>query len=421
MKKIGLILLLILAASLSMAQGSGGVNAPEHRDKPYLILVSIDGFRWDFQDLHDTPALDRVAASGVRAERMIPVFPTLTFPNHYSIATGLYPANHGLIGNRFPSKDRSRFYSLRDRNAVQDGSWYRGQPVWVAAEKAGIVTAAYYFVGTEADVDGVPMTYWHSFDETVSGEDRVDKALEWLSMPEDTRPHIITLYFEDVDQATHRFAAGSPESIAAVERVDGYLARLLDGLESLPIAEDIYLVIVSDHGQLAFAEGEYPFIISDVVDLGGLTVVDHGASTYIYLPEPDRERAIALRDEINAAWEHGTAMLREDTPASWRVNEEAGFADVILVGDPGYTALSRLSGPLTIKSTHGWPPDVEAMHGFFIASGPRLPEGETIGPINVVDVYPFMMEILELQITAPVDGDPHRLVDLLERRGTGSD
>ena len=409
-----LIPLLTLSVSLVFAQGSGGVNVPEHRDKPYLLLISIDGFRWDFQDLHDTPTLDQLATDGVRAERMVPVFPTLTFPNHFSIATGLYPANHGLIGNRFPSKDRSRFYSLRDREAVQDGSWYGGEPVWIAAENAGMVTAAYYFVGTEADVDGINMTYWHQFDASVPGAERVDKAIEWLSMPTATRPHLITLYFEDVDTATHQFAAGSPESIAAVERVDGYLARLLDGIEALPIADDVYIIIVSDHGQRAFVDGAVPFIISDAVDLDGLTVVDHGASTYIYFPEPDRERAVTIRDTINTRWEHGKAMLREQTPESWRTTEEAGFADIILVADPGYGALSGLREPSSVKSTHGWSPEVQAMHGFFLASGPRMPNGETIGPINVVDVYPLMMEILGLPVTTTIDGDASALVPLLQ-------
>ena len=148
------ICLFLITCSTAFAAGSGGTNAPGQRDKPYLILVSIDGFRWDYQALYDTPTLDRIATSGVRADAMIPVFPTLTFPNHYSIATGLYPANHRLIGNKFPSKDRRRMYSLSDREAVQDGSWYGGNPVWVEAENAGLVTAAYYFVGTEAPVNG---------------------------------------------------------------------------------------------------------------------------------------------------------------------------------------------------------------------------------------------------------------------------
>lgn len=408
------ILFVLFFSSAAFAAGSGGVNAPDQRGKPYLILVSIDGFRWDYQDRYDTPTLDRIAASGVRAERMIPVFPTLTFPNHYSIATGLFPANHRLIGNEFPSKDRSRFYAMSDRSAVQDGSWYGGQPVWVAAEKAGMVTAAYFFVGTEAPVDGVPLTYWHPFVASVPGEDRVDKVLDWLSMPEERRPHMITLYFEDVDTATHRFAPGSPQSIASIRQVDDYLDRLLVGIDKLPVAENVYVVIVSDHGQSAFIDGHTPFILDSVVDLDDLTVVDHGASTYIYFPTPDIDRATAIRDDINDAWENGTAMLRDDAPEEWHVTREAGFADVILVADPGHIALSRSRGPLAVKSTHGWAPDFENMHGIFLATGPRLPEGVRLPAIDNIDVYPLMMKILEIPISTPIDGDPDLLGNLLE-------
>ena len=219
------------------AGGSGGKNLPGQQNKPYLILISIDGFRWDYQDRYDTPAMDRIAADGIRADAMQPVFPTLTFPNHYSIATGLYPANHGLIGNRFFSPDRGRFYSLYDRHTVQDGSWYGGEPVWVAAERNGMVTAAYYFVGTEAPVNDIPLSHWRPFDPSVSGSRRVEQVLDWLNMEDEQRPHLITLYFEDVDSATHQHGPGSSQSIAAIERVDGYLGQLIAGIEALSIAE----------------------------------------------------------------------------------------------------------------------------------------------------------------------------------------
>ena len=413
-KRLALLCLLI-ACTAVQASGSGGVNAARHRDKPTLVLVSIDGFRWDFQALHDTPTLDRIAANGLRAERMIPVFPTLTFPNHYSIATGLYPANHGLIGNRFPSPDRRRFYALSDREAVQDGSWYGGEPVWVAAEKAGMVTAAYFFIGTEADVGGVSMTYWNAYDESIPGEDRVDQVIDWLAMPDDRRPHFITLYFEDVDTMTHRHGPGSEQSIAAVGRVDGYLDRLLSRMEDLPVADNLYLVIVSDHGHVPFVEDEMPFIVGSVADIDDLRVVDHGASTYIYLPRTDRARAARIRDRINESWAHGTAMLAEETPDAWRVSSEAGFADVILVADPGYAALARPIERMSLKSTHGWAPEAPGMHAYFLASGPRLPKGETIGPSDAVDVYPLMMEILGLPITARIDGNSEKLVPLLRK------
>ena len=153
--------------------GSGGINDIDKRALPYVVLVSFDGFRWDYQDRFATPGMDRLAAAGVRTQSLQPVFPTVTFPNHYSIATGLNPSSHGIVANSFPSRDRQRWYSLSDPSAVGDGSWYGGEPAWVAAESSGMVAAAYYFVGTEAEIGGIRPTYWQPFDASVPGDIRV--------------------------------------------------------------------------------------------------------------------------------------------------------------------------------------------------------------------------------------------------------
>lgn len=405
----------LLSASAAFGAGSGGVNSAEHLDKPYLILVSIDGFRWDYLERFETPALESLAVAGVRAERMIPVFPTLTFPNHYSIATGLYPANHGLIGNRFLSKDRLRLYSLRDRDAVQDGAWYGGNPIWLAAEKSGMVTAAYFFVGTEAAVDGVSMTYWNAFDASVPGMHRVEQVLDWLSLPAEKRPHFLTLYFEDVDTATHNFGPGSSQSIAAIRRVDGYLAALIEGIAKQPFSAQVYLVVVSDHGQAARRNDAEPFILEHVTSLDDLTVVDHGAAAFVYVQGSDAGRPAAIRDAINASWRHGKAMLRDEVPENWHVTKEAGFAEIIVQADPGYLVYSTAERARARSvGDHGWAPEYEKMHGIFLAAGPRLPKNWRIGAIEAVDVYPLMMEILDLPITTPIDGDRERLKSLLQ-------
>ena len=414
--KVFISILLLTMSVMAQANGSGGINAPEHRDKPYLVLISIDGFRWDYQDLYDTLALDRIAANGVRAERLVPVFPTLTFPNHYSIATGLYPANHGLVGNTFPNAARTDWYSISMRETVQDGRWYGGEPVWVAAEKAGMVTAAYFFVGTEADIQGVPMTYWHQFDDSVPGRDRVDQVLEWLTMSEEQRPHLLTLYFEDVDKATHRYGPGSAKSIAAIEKVDRYLETLLDGIEALAHGNEVYVVVVSDHGQMEKRRAEEEILIIDkVVDTTDLIILDHGAAAFIYIPGNDSVRAAKIRDEINAEWAHGKAMLRRDTPDKWRIAEDGRFADVFVQADPGYLVFSTTARVENLsRGDHGWAPEAEGMHGIFVASGPRLPKEGKIEAISAVDVYPLMMEILGLPLTTPIDGDPDKLVPLLQ-------
>ena len=396
--------------------GSGGINAADQRDKPYLILISIDGFGRDFQDLTDTPALDRIANSGVRADALVPVFPALTFPNHYSIATGLYPANHGLVGNRFPSKDRRSYYSLRDRETVEDGSWYHGEPIWVAAEKSGMVSAAFFFVGTEADIGGVRLSYWNSFDESISGKRRVDQMLDWLAMPDDKRPHLLMLYFEHVDTATHRGGPGSQRSISSIKQVDGYIGRLLAGIDRMSIADDVYVVVVSDHGQAAVISDAEPFVIDTVVNIDGLTVVNHGSVAFLYLPESDQRRAEAISTAINNVWEHGKAMLRHETPDSWHVTTDSGFADVIVQANTGYTVYSSRdlwSHSSASIGDHGWAPEIEEMHGIFLATGPRLPKEKRIPAINAVDVYPLLMEILGIPLEAPIDGNPSTLPDLL--------
>lgn len=392
---------------------AAGFNAPGKLDSPYLVLVSIDGFGSGYQARYETPALDRLAARGVRAKALRPVFPTLTFPNHYSIATGLYPAEHGIVGNDFPDEQRTRWYSLWDRNAVEDGSWYNGEPVWVVAEQHGLVTAAYYFVGTEAAIQGVSPTYWHRYDETVPGEDRVDQVLEWLSMPVESRPHVVTLYFEDVDDAGHEGGPGTALLAAAIRQVDGYVGRLLDGIAALELADQVYVVVVSDHGQSAYVDAGTPFIIADVLDLDGLKIIDGGSYASIYLAGSDSARALAIRDAINESWNNGRAYLRAETPAAWRVDDNPRFPDVFVVADPGHAVLSQRDRAHRIKpGDHGWAPEFRDMHGIFVAAGPRLPRGTVIGEISVVDVYPMMIEVLG------IDADGHRagpLVDVLKR------
>ncbi len=395
--------------------GSGGINAPAQRDKPYLILISIDGFRWDYQDLYKTPALDRLAARGVRAESLQPVFPTLTFPNHYSIATGLYPANHGIVANDFPDPDSGDWYQYKTARIVQQGRWYGGEPIWVAAEKSGMVAAAFFFVGTEADIGGIKPTYWNRFDANISGSRRVAQVLKWLAMPIEMRPHLITLYFEHVDNDSHQYGVGSKESIAEIKRVDRYLGKLMGGLDKLPFSEEIYIVLVSDHGQSSYDLETKVLILDGFLDLKGISVVDGGTYSYLFFDEKDPVRARQLRDQINLHWRHGRAWLPGETPDHWHVTEDSRFADVIVQPDPHYGVVSSRDKLHKMnRGDHGWDPSFKDMHGVFLAAGPRLPEGETIGTIDNVDIYPLMMEILEIPLTTPIDGDPDKLLQLLE-------
>jgi len=398
----------------SYAKGTGGNNAVHQQDKPYLILISVDGFRWDYMDRYPTPNMDRISAGGSTAERLRPVFPTLTFPNHYSIATGLYPAHHGLVGNEFHEPKRDLWYSMRDRKTVEDRWFYNGEPIWVTAETQGMVAASFFFVGTEAPVNGVSPTHWRSFDKKITGEERVDQVLTWLAEPEEDRPHIFTLYFEDVDDHSHWYGPDSTENIEAISQVDTYIGRLLDGLEQLPFAQDINIILLSDHGQGAYLEDPQPYLLTEHVNLNEMSIIEGGSYLFLYFDHEDPQRAKDIVSTVNESWKHGRAYLPHDAPANWHIENNPRFPDVILTPQAGHAVLSTAEKSVKINAgDHGWAPEDPDMQGFFLACGPNIKAGESLGTVYNIDVYPLMLSILGLEPPELMDGDAGRLAETL--------
>ena len=213
-----------------------------------MVLVSYDGLRHDYLERVDTPAFDRMMATGVVADALIPVFPSLTFPGHYSIATGLYPSRHGIVGNQFYDPARGEAFSYRDTDDAQDGSWWRGEPIWLTAERQGMTTAAMFFPGTEAAIGGLRPSRWRTYDGRLPNRSRVDEVLQWLRLPPDERPHLITMYFSMVDGAGHDLGLDTGELDEAIGSADRWLGELLSAVEQVPYAEHVYVVVVSDHG-----------------------------------------------------------------------------------------------------------------------------------------------------------------------------
>ena len=386
--------------------GTGGVNAPETLDKPYVVLVSFDGFRHDYLDLYPTPNFDRVAARGVIAEALVPPYPSLTFPAHYTIATGLHPERHGLVGNRFYDPARGDEYSYRDRGDVEDGTWYGGEPIWVTAETQGMVAAAMLFVGTEADVGGVRPTFWTRYADRGSRRGRVDRVLDWLALPPRRRPHLVTLYFSSVDGAGHRGGPASPAVAEAVGQVDAALGRLLDGIDALPHGAAVSVVLLSDHGMAATRTA---VDLGAIADLRGVRAVVSGPGANLFVPG-GAARARAVRDDINdgtgdgSALAGGRAYLRGEVPAALRYRADPRIGDVVIVADPG--VMFELGRPSPPAGMHGWDPRHPDMHGIFIAAGPDIRPGRRIGAVDSVHVYPFLARLLRLAPNPDIDGDP---------------
>src|SRR5688572_15430716 len=213
-----------------------------------VILISFDGFRWDYETKAPAPNLRSLAARGVRAESLIPSFPTKTFPNHYTIVTGLYPGHHGIVANNIHDPSTGRTLTLANRKEVGDPMWWGGEPIWVTAQRQGLTSGAVFWPGSEAPIGGMYPRCWKLFDDSYPPDDRVDEILGWLELPPVERPRFITLYFSDVDSAGHSFGPDSIEVQEAVRRVDGYLGRLLKGLDARGLTNAVNVVVVSDHG-----------------------------------------------------------------------------------------------------------------------------------------------------------------------------
>lgn len=386
---------------------AAGINAQAHLDADYVVLISFDGFRFDYLDRGITPNFDRLAARGVRADALIPVFPTKTYTNHYSVATGLYAGRHGLVGNDFYDPDRDAYYRLRDRAAVEDGRWYGGEPIWVTAEKQGMVSAAMFFIGTEAPVQGIQPTYWNRYDHQLPDEIRVDRVLEWLAMPPARRPHMITLYFAVADDNGHWTGPESAELNAAVQHADSILGSLLDGIERLPHGDRVNLIIVSDHGM---TRSVGTVVLDDYADLEGVIVVDAGpiASLHFHGDTVRRDRVL---HGLSAA-PHLRAFARDRIPVEWGVRDNPRIGDILVVADEGWllSRTGRRAGRNV--ATHGWAPS-ESMYGIFLAAGPGIRSAGRIPAFENIHIYPLMASLLGLRPNPDIDGRADVLAPIL--------
>ncbi len=225
---------------------SGRKNSLAQIEKPYVILISADGFRNDFFEKYGANNLQAFSKNGVRAKYMTPAFPSVTFPNHYTIVTGLYPSHHGLVDNSYIDVTSGQMYSMGNKKMVAEGKWYGGTPLWVLAEQQKMISASYYWVASEAAIQGVKPTYSYVYNEKNSIGSRIKAVKDWLSLPADQRPHLITFYFPDVDHDAHEYGPEDPRVQKSVQFVDSSVNALQAALA--PLHLPINYIFVSDHG-----------------------------------------------------------------------------------------------------------------------------------------------------------------------------
>ena len=411
--------LLILLGTTSVLASCSPDGEPEAFE-PILLLVSLDGFRWDYLQRGQTPNLTRLAERGVRSERLIPVFPSKTFPNHYSIVTGLYPEHHGIVANTMYDPVLNARFRMSDRQAVGDERWWGGEPIWVTAEKQGLLTAPFFWVGSEAPIQGFRPTYWQRFDDDFPNSERVDQVLAWLDLPSDERPSFLTLYFSDVDTAAHDHDPDSaPEVAAAVREVDNALGRLLSGLDDRGLSDRVNIIVVSDHGMTALSP-ERVILIDEYLDLEVANVVDWNPVLALW---PAEDRIEEVYRDLVGAHPHLQVFRRQETPERLRYLQHRRIAPIVALADEGWWLGTKrgLESVWTPEDhdadrfpggTHGYDPALESMGALFIGAGPAFRKGLVVPPFENIHLYNLMCEILGLE-AAPNDGDPAAILPLL--------
>ena len=377
-----------------------GPNAEVQQSKHYVVLVSLDGFRYDYARKYGARHLLAIAARGASApEGMIPVYPSLTFPNHYTLVTGLYPEHHGIVGNQFYDPARKERYSYADPKTNGDGSWYGGTPLWSLAEKQGMRSACFFWPGSEAEIAGERPTYYLHFDNQFPDEQRINQVVAWLKLPAEQRPHFITLYYANVDHAGHEYGPDSPQTAEAVKHVDELMGTLEEDLKELRLPVD--LIIVSDHGMEKIQGGWID--LDSYASLEGLITVGQ------YLYAPTEEGANAVYQKLKAADAAFMVYRRANVPAELHFNSSPREGDPVIVARGPYAIRAHAPAPdhedkAPMVGNHGFDPYMmPSMKAVFLAEGPDIRAGVKLKPFEDVNVFPLLVKILGLDAPA-VDG-----------------
>ncbi len=376
----------------------------------YVVILSMDAFRWDYPDNIPTPNLDRIAKNGVKARSLKPCFPSKTFPNHYSMATGLYPDHHGIVMNSFYDEEMDVFYFIRNREAVENPDFYDGEPIWVTAEKQGVISASYFWVGSEAPIKGIQPTYWKRYDHYFPFENRLDTVIAWLQLPEDIRPHLIMWYMHEPDGVSHDHGPDGEVTRSMIIYLDSLVGVFLEKLEKLPISDQVNFIVCSDHGMGATCE-ERVVVLEDYIDTAWFDIIEgYNPNFIVKVKEGYLDTAFSVLSNIPhiKAWKHG------EVPEYLNYGHHPRTLDIILLADSSW--IVELEEEETYeRGAHGYDNTNTDMHGIFYATGPAFKENQTHPTFENIDIYPLVANILGLE-PAKVDGKLENVTGMLRKQ-----
>lgn len=427
MRKILVYILLVLSSSSIFAQERtvdtaqvivpNRINNAEAMKKPYVIMISADGFRHDYAEKYKANNLLRFSKGGVRAKAMLPSFPSITFPNHWSLMTGLYPAHHGLVDNFFYDYQLKKSYAMSNRQNAEDGKWYGGIPLWSLAENQHLMSASLQWVGSASDAGGARPTYYYPYHEQFSPADKVAKVINWLQLPEDRRPHFISLYFPEADAAGHHFGPDAKETENAVKDIDNAIGLLVERINLLGL-ENVNFIFVSDHGMIK-VDGENPITIPELLlDKSRFDYYNSQTLLRVHVKNPSEVKAVyrKLKKEKTGDYD---VFLDKGLPRylhyAKRDDRYNRIGQILLI--PKAPGIFLEKGKKTSTGKHGYDPRaVPEMKATFFAWGPAFKNNLVIDEFENVNVYPMVAHILNLKFDQDVDGKLKILKPILKKK-----
>lgn len=393
------------------------LNNAEAMNKPYVIMISTDGFRYDYAKKYNAENLLKYSNEGIQAKAMIPSYPSITFPNHWSLITGLYPSHHGLIDNYFYDYKRKEKYAMSNKQNAEDGTWYGGIPLWALAEKQGVISASLQWVGSASDASGIRPTYYYHYHEQFSPSQKVDKVINWLKLPDAQRPHFITLYFPEVDKSGHHFGPESKETENAVHLIDGAIGELVRKVDDLGL-ENVNFVFVSDHGMIQ-VDGESTLDIPEILlDQKRFDIYNSQSLLRVYVKNTNEVKAVYNELKASKTQDY-EVYLDKKLPRylhfATKDDKYERIGQILLIPRSAKVFLEK--GKKKYGGNHGYDPKlVPEMKATFFAWGPAFNSHLVIDEFENVNVYPLVSEILDLKIDQKIDGKLKTLKPFLKQK-----
>ncbi|MFN3695173.1 MAG: ectonucleotide pyrophosphatase/phosphodiesterase, partial [Ignavibacterium sp.] len=391
------IILVLLFALISF----GNINS---QDIPYTILISFDGFRWDYTNRGITPNFDYIEQHGVKALSLKPSFPTITFPNHISIVTGMYPQNHGVIANTIYDPATDKLYSLRDTAEVRDAYWYKGEMIWETARRQGIITASYFWPGSEMNLEYRRPIYYEKYEHERDYLERINGVINWLKLPYNERPKFITLYYDLTDSEGHRYGPNSQQVNNAIARLDSLIGVLFNKLDEIKLRDSVNIIIVSDHGMTEISTDRY-VDIEEIASCRSCKFFNRGAVMNIFIKNKSEVDEVFNKLKQNES--HYRVYKSEEIPEHFHFRNNHLIGDLFVFADPGWSVgTSKDKDRMNDYNggNHGFDNSFMDMHGIFYAIGPSFKENYKTGTIENINIYPLLCKIMNIIPRQNIDG-----------------